>query len=65
MNINQQQQPPVLDLNNLDENYEFRFDYDKQGNLTCIRKVRRNGGCLSAICIFLVIVAVGWWMMGS
>jgi hypothetical protein len=55
-----QNQPPNLDLNNLDEDFELRFDYDNNGNLTRIRKVRRNEGCLSAVSILLVLAGALW-----
>ena len=60
------QQPPSLDLNNLDENYEFRFDYDTQGNLTRIRKVRRyHNGCAGTISILLVIAGILYMILSS
>ncbi len=60
-----QHQPPNLDLNNLDEDFEFRFDYDSHGNLTRIRKVRRNSGCVSTISIILAVAGMLWWVFGS
>ncbi len=58
-----QYQPPNLDLNALSEHYEYRFDYDRKGNLTRIRKVRRNGGCLGAVSVFLVLCAIIWMIL--
>lgn len=40
-----QQQHPVFDLNTLDDQHEIRMDYDQDGNLVRIRKVRRTDGC--------------------
>ena len=58
-----QQQPPMIDLNNLSEEHEIRFDYNEQGNLTRIRKVRRESGCSGyAFVIILVILGRVIWM---
>jgi hypothetical protein len=37
----QNPQPPMFDPNSLDENYEIVYDYDENGNLRRVRKVRR------------------------
>jgi len=53
------QQPPIFDLNNLDDNHEIRMDYDANGNLTRVRKVRRFEGCLVWMIILIVAIAIG------
>lgn len=60
-------QPPIFDLNNLDEDHEIRFEYDENGNLTRIRKVNRYEGFGSFALIFIIFGLVGgiWWLLGS
>lgn len=60
-------QPPMLDLNNLDKDHEIRFYYDRNGNLTRIRKVQRLDGCAATFAIFALIGLAGgvWWMMSA
>ncbi len=65
--MNSQHQQPVFDLNNLDDQHELRFDYDRKGNLKRVRKVRRNDG-RAAFLVFLVLIILGgwlWWMVSS
>lgn len=59
----QNQQPPVFDPNTLDEKFEIVFDYDQNGNLRRIKKVRRheigpffNFLLFVAIVVFLIII---------
>ena len=55
----QQQPPPLIDINNLDENFEIRFDYDQKGNLTRVRKQRRSGGGCAQVFLFLFLLTAG------
>jgi hypothetical protein len=60
----QQQQQPLIDINNLDEDHEIRFEYDRNGNLRSVKKIRRSNGCSS---IFLLAAALAflrlaWWL---
>jgi|GEM_PF-2062301 len=48
-------QPPNIDPSNLAENEIIIFKYDKDGNLTSIRKVRRNIGCA----FFYAVIMLG------
>jgi len=54
------QQFPVIDPNNLDENYEIVFDYDSNGNLRRVRKERRyrGGGFITLLVILGVCYIV-------
>jgi hypothetical protein len=56
----------MFDPNSLDEKYEIVYDYDENGNLRRIRKVRRYGTILRAcfliglsIVIFIIIYNYG------
>lgn len=51
--------PPMFDLDKLDEQYEIQLDYDPNGNLRRIRKVKRidYGSIVTVVVICLVILA--------
>lgn len=57
-------QPPVVDLNTLDEEFEIRMEYDSNGNLTRIRKVRRDAGCAIWMAIFFIagVLSLGYYL---
>jgi hypothetical protein len=57
------QQFPVIDPNNLDENYDIIFDYDSNGNLRRVRKERRYHG--GGIITLLVILGVCYIVFAS
>jgi len=60
-------QPPMFDLNNLDDDQEIVMEYDSNGNLTRIRKVRRFEGCgiwVSVISLG-ILAALGWHFLGA
>lgn len=52
----QNPQPPMFDPNNLDENFEIVFDYDSNGNLRRVKKVRRHR--LKPSDYFLIVLGV-------
>jgi hypothetical protein len=55
-------QPPIIDLNNLDDNHEIRFEYDENGNLTRIRKVNRYESFSASILVVVLIgLVLGLW----
>lgn len=54
MEIHNVRQQPNIDFSNFDEHFEIRMDYDRNGNLTRIRKVHRNAGCAIWVAIFMI-----------
>lgn len=63
MNNPHYSQPPVVNLDNLDEHYEIVIDYDANGNMTRIRKVRRYEGCgLWVSLLSILVLSVLAWL---
>jgi len=62
---NNYHQPPIFDLNNLDEEHEIRIEYDSRGNPTRIRKVRRYEGCTAWLAFGIVLVFLIAWAIQS
>jgi hypothetical protein len=54
------QQTPYINPNELKEDEEIIFDYDKNGNLKSVRKVRRPNGCGPSVIVILVTVGILW-----
>lgn len=67
MNYRNYHQPPIFDVNNLDEDHEIRIKYDRRGNPTRIRKVRRWEGCTIWLFLFAVaaLAALAWHIYGK
>ena len=54
------QQTPLINANDLKEDEEIRFEYDNNGNLKSVRKVRRPHGCGPTVVAILVIAGILW-----
>ena len=51
---------PLINANDLKEDEEIRFEYDNNGNLKSVRKVRRPHGCGPTVVAILVIAGILW-----
>lgn len=54
------QQTPLINANDLKEDEEIVFEYDKNGNLRSVRKTRRPQGCFSTIAVIIVTAGILW-----
>ncbi len=54
--------PPIFDLTGLDDDHEILMDYDSNGNLTRVRKVRRYEGCLLWFIILIGGAIIAWYL---